>query len=119
VSESTVPAGANLPAMPLEGHWKRTNTPLRRLSPRERNVAIAAVAATLAAIVVLLAVTAGDTRPPLAPGCFRATVAGRTGGEPVTGCGAEAVSLCRRAQGSEGPWAEAVSGACLDAGIRF
>jgi hypothetical protein len=106
--------------MPLqEGHWRRSKTPLRRLTRRERGVVLGGVLATVGVLAVLLLVTAGDSRPGPAPGCIRATVAGRTGGEPVAACGAEAVALCRRAAASEGPWAESVGGACREARIRF
>lgn len=105
--------------MPIEGHWERTNTPLRRLTTRERNVAIAVVAATVLALAVLLVATAGDSRPGPAAGCINPIVAGRTGGEPVNACGAEAVAVCRRAAGLEGPYAEAVTSACVDARIEY
>lgn len=106
--------------MPLqEGHWRRANTPLRRLTRRERNVVVAGLAATIVVLAALLLLTAGDTRPGPAPGCIRASIAGRTGGEVVHACGAEAVAICRHASRLEGPYAESVGGACLDAGIRF
>ena len=40
--------------MPLEGHCKRVNTPLRKLTSRERNVVIAGLAVTAVAILALL-----------------------------------------------------------------
>src|ERR671934_1799019 len=45
-------------AMPLEGHWKRTNTPLRRLTRRERRGAIVFAGGGLVSVVA----------PVLAPG---------------------------------------------------
>ena len=57
--------------MPLEGHWRRTNTPLRRLRKRERNVAIGATTVTLLALLALVLVPASETQPPPAPGCIR------------------------------------------------
>jgi hypothetical protein len=110
----------NLPAMPLEGHYQRVNTPLRRLTKRERNVAAIVLAITVVAILVLMLAPASSSTSNAAagPGCIYAVVAGRTGGEPVSSCGAEAIELCRRALGSEGPWSEAVSGACLSAGVK-
>jgi hypothetical protein len=105
--------------MPLEGHWQTQNTPLRKLTLRERRAAAGMLIATVVALGALLLATGGDSRPGPAPGCIRATVAGRTGGEPVNACGAEAVALCTRASGMEGPWAESVSGACGDARIAI
>jgi len=105
--------------MPLEGHWQRTNTPLRRLTKRERNVVVAGLATTLVAIAVLLLATAGGGEPTLGPGCIHVGVPGRTGGELVSGCGAEAKALCIRAARYEGRRAELVLDACRERGIDF
>ncbi|MFI5027371.1 MAG: hypothetical protein ACHQCF_00135 [Solirubrobacterales bacterium] len=105
--------------MPLEGHYRRVNTPLRRLTPRERRVVVWGILVTVVALLGLVLATAGDSRPGPAPGCIRATVAGRTGGEPVNACGAEAVATCKKAADLEGPWAESVLGACTEARIKF
>jgi hypothetical protein len=108
--------------MPLEGHYRRVNTPLRKLTGRERRVLIWGTAVTAIALLVLILATAGDSRPAPAPGCIRASVAGRTGAELVQACGEEAVSTCRRAQGFEGsagPAGAAILDACTEAGIRF
>jgi hypothetical protein len=104
--------------MPLEGHYERVNTPLRQLTSRERRVAITGVLVTAIAILALLLATAGDSRPGPAPGCIEAPIAGRTGAELLSRCGTEAIDVCRRARGSQGPWAEAVADACLDARIK-
>jgi len=105
--------------MPLEGHHGRVNTPLRKLTRRERNVAIGMIATTAIAIVVLIAVTAGNDHPAVGAGCIRVPVPGRTGGELVSGCGAEAQALCARASRYEGRRAELVLAACRDARIEF
>jgi hypothetical protein len=105
--------------MPLEGHWQRTNTPLRKLAARERKVVAAALAATMVAIAALLLATAGDSRPGPAPGCIETVVAGRVGGEPVNGCGAKAEAICTRATHFEGARPEKILDACREAGIRF
>src|SRR6478609_4574514 len=103
--------------MPLEGHWRRANTPLRRLSRRERNVAIAGVVATLAAIVVLVAATVGDSRPAPAPGCIYAIVPGAMGATPVDACGARAKSVCTRHETGEDPPSRAIRADCRRAGL--
>jgi hypothetical protein len=106
--------------MPLEeGHWRRSKTPLRRLTRRERNVVLAGLATTVVALVVLVAVTAGDSRPGPAPGCIAVPVAGRTGAELVSGCGAKAVDVCKRASRLDGIQAETVTDACREARIKF
>ncbi|HWW67045.1 MAG TPA: hypothetical protein VNY83_03590 [Solirubrobacterales bacterium] len=104
--------------MPLEGHWRRVNTPLRRLETRERNVAIAAVGVTLVALVALILATAGDSRPGPAPGCIRVLVAGRVGGEVVAGCGAEAKAICTRSATFDDPRARKIVESCRQAGIE-
>ncbi len=103
--------------MPLEGHWQRVNTPLRRLSGRERNVAIAAVAVTVVAIVALVLGTVGGSRPAPAPGCIYAIVPGVTGAEPVDACGARARRICARNAALDTPGARAIEESCRQAGI--
>jgi hypothetical protein len=104
--------------MPLEGHFQRVNTPLRRLTKRERNVVIAGLAVTLIALAILIFATAGDSQPPPAPGCIRASVAGRTGAELIQACGAEARELCARSAGRDEPQYLAIAASCSDQGIR-
>jgi hypothetical protein len=103
--------------MPLEGHWRRVNTPLRRVTRRERNVVIAGVVATLAAVVVLLVATVGDSRPPPAPGCIYAIVPGVMGATPVDACGARAKSLCAKHATLTDPGSRAIQGSCRRAGL--
>jgi predicted metal-binding membrane protein len=104
--------------MPLEGHFNRVNTPLRRLNRRERNVVIAGVAATFVALAALLLATAGDSQPPPAPGCIRVAVAGRTGGELVHACGMEAREVCARSATLDDPQSRAIVAGCEDRAIR-
>jgi hypothetical protein len=92
---------------------------LRKLTRRERSAALAVVAVTTIALAGILLFTAGDSRPGPAPGCIRTPIAGRTGGELVKACGAEAVAVCRQALGLEGPYAEAVIDDCVGRGIKY
>ena len=105
--------------MPLEGHWQRTNTPLRSLSRRERRL-IAAAAVLVAAIALAIAlVGASASSPPLARGCFEAIVPGAMGGQPIDACGARARAVCaQHAHGSD-PGSRAVEASCRRAGIAF
>lgn len=105
--------------MPLEGHWQRTNTPLRKLTLRERRVVVWGTLATAIVLLALVLATAGDRQPDPAAGCIRASIAGRTGAELINGCGQRAVALCRRAAGRDEPWATSVSDACRAAAIEF
>ncbi|HEX2707333.1 MAG TPA: hypothetical protein VHM66_04900 [Solirubrobacterales bacterium] len=105
--------------MPLEGHYRRVNTPLRRLTPRERNVVIAGLAVTLIAVLGLILATAGDSQPPPAAGCIRVAVAGRVGGELIHPCGAEARATCARATTFDNERSHTIVAACREAGIKF
>jgi hypothetical protein len=108
---------ANLPQMPLEGHFQRVNTPLRKLTPRERNVVIAGTIATVGVILTLILATASDSRPGPAAGCVSAVVAGRVGGEPVNGCGEDAKEICARSANYDNPRARTIGEVCDEAGI--
>jgi len=103
--------------MPMEGHWQRVNTPLRGLSKRERNVAVAALAITALAVIVLVLVTAGNTRPPLRPGCISAIVPGIMGGVSVEACGARARDLCATHARLDDPGSRAIEESCRRTGI--
>ncbi len=103
--------------MPLEGHFQRVNTPLRRLTPRERNVVVGGTLVTILAILALILATAGDSRPGPAAGCVSAVVAGRVGGEPVNGCGAKAKEICARSANFDNPRAQKIGEVCDEAGI--
>jgi hypothetical protein len=111
--------------MPLEGHYKRVNTPLRKLTRRELTVLIAGIAVTTIAILALLFVPSHNDKPLLESnggqraGCIEVAVAGRVGSEPIVGCGRKAVALCKRASGYEGPRPETILAACTEAGVRF
>lgn len=103
--------------MPLEGHFQRVNTPLRRLTKRERNVLVAGLAITIVALAGLVLATQSDSRPEPAAGCIYTVVAGRTGGEPVHGCGAEAEAICAHSARFDNPRSETVVAACREAGV--
>jgi hypothetical protein len=104
--------------MPLEGHFKRVNTPLRRLTKRERNVVISGLVVTFVALAALILATAGVSQPPPAPGCIRVAVAGRTGAELIHACGIEARELCARSAGRDEPQYRAIAAGCSDQSIR-
>ncbi len=105
--------------MPLEDHYRRANTPLRGLRPRERNVVLAGLAVTIVSLLAVLLATAGDTQPPPGPGCIRVSVAGRVGGELVQACGAEARHVCARATTFDDERSHTIVAACRAAGIKF
>jgi hypothetical protein len=105
--------------MPLEGHYRRVNTPLRTLTARERRVLIWGTAVTVISTVALILATVGGDNTTVGAGCIRVGVPGRTGGELVSGCGAKAMALCTRATRFEGLRAELVVASCRERGIEF
>ena len=104
--------------MPLEGHWGKVNTPLRRLGNRERNIAIAAVVITLAACAALILATVGNSRPEPGPGCIRALIPHVMGSETLDACGARAKHICQSRAGDTDPGAASVQEACRQAGLQ-
>jgi hypothetical protein len=105
--------------MPLEGHYQRVNTPLRRLTGRERGVIAVVLTITVVAILALALAPASDSASNSAagPGCIYTVVAGRTGGEPVHGCGAEAEAICAHAARFDDPRADKIVASCEAAGV--
>jgi hypothetical protein len=122
------PPGAGrlyLAPMPLEGHYRTVNTPLRRLTPRERNVLIAGLLVTAVALLALLFVPAHNESPLLDEhggahsGCIEVAVAGRVGAEPIVGCGGRARQICSRAAAYDVPRSVTITETCREAGVRF
>lgn len=111
--------------MPLEGHYARANTPLRKLTRRERNLLVAGLIVTTVAVLALLFVPAHNERPLLdehggaRSGCIEVAVAGRVGAEPIVGCGAKAQQICSRAAAYDVPRSETITAACAEAGVKF
>lgn len=106
--------------MPLEGHYQRVNTPLRRLDSRERNAVLGVGLATLLAVAALILVPGvRSSEPPAPPGCIATVVGGRVGGEPVRACGAEAERVCARSAHFDDERARKIGDVCREAGIRF
>jgi len=81
--------------MPLEGHWARQHTALRRLSRRERRALVAGLVGLFVALVVALVVALRAEAPLTAPGCIDVVAPSTTGGATVHACGAAARHYCR------------------------
>jgi hypothetical protein len=106
--------------MPLEGHYERQTTPLRKLSPREIKVAVGILAVTLVTIVALVALMgASNSNPPPAIGCINPTVAGIVGAETLNRCGQQAVETCAHAAEYSDPRAETIVANCEKQAVKF
>jgi hypothetical protein len=80
--------------MPLEGHWKRINTPLRKTTRREgRMVAVVGGLFVVALVVVLfLAIQSGSSGS--GSGCIDIRGTHAVGGATIHACGQEAARWC-------------------------
>jgi hypothetical protein len=103
--------------MPMEGQWRRANTPLYKLTRRERVAAMIIGALTLVAVLALLLAGSGTSRPAPGPGCIRATVPGVMGALEVNACGERARNLCDKRRGETDPGSQSIENACREAGI--
>jgi len=90
----------------------------RRLSARER-LGLGAVGALTAALAALVVIALASSGAP-GRGCVQVTIASSLGGQPLSGCGARARSICAAAAGGAyaPAAAEAVLSACRRAGLR-
>jgi hypothetical protein len=109
--------------MPLEGHYKRVNTPLRKLNGREIKVLVVGTIVTVVVCLGLLFIPSSNggaiIQDKAGKSCVEVFVAGRVGSEPVVGCGAKAVSICQRASHFDNARANTIIDACLAEGIRY
>lgn len=109
--------------MPLEGHYQRVNTPLRKLTPREMKVLVIGGLITLVACLALTFLPSDGggaiIQHKAGRSCVEVFVAGRVGSEPVAGCGSEAVAICQRASGFDNPRAHTILDACRVEGIKY
>ena len=103
--------------MPLQGQWDRANTPIRKLTRRERNVAIGAVALSVIAILAVVLATAGNSEPKAGPGCIYAIIPGVMGAEPVDACGRQAEFVCAKHAAGTQPGSETIRKACREADV--
>jgi hypothetical protein len=102
--------------VPLEGHWERVNTPVRKLSERERRlvwIVGAIVAATAIAAVVVAIVTSGSQAT---AGCVEIEVPGTMGGGVNRVCGDQAAKFCKAGAPSMGPLENVALQKCREQG---
>jgi hypothetical protein len=105
--------------MPLEGHWERVNTPIRRLTPREsRLVAVFAALLVACALGLGLFALVHDGSSDAKVGCIEATGANVLGGSKVRACGEDAARWCRIVVTRDDPLSREVRAQCREAGYR-
>ncbi|HWF55474.1 MAG TPA: hypothetical protein VG223_12630 [Solirubrobacteraceae bacterium] len=75
------------------GHAQRVSQ-RRPFTKRERRIGIVMGIGVLAIVVIAIVALVSPT-PKLAPGCISVNVASSLGGQPISGCGAAARTICR------------------------
>jgi hypothetical protein len=80
--------------VPLQGHWERQNTPLRRLGKRESRLAAVVAAAIALSVAIGTYFVLSQSDPALAPGCVKLVSGSTMGGVQETLCGNAAASRC-------------------------
>jgi len=81
--------------MPLEGHWARQHTALRRLTRRELRALALGLGALAVAVIVVLVLALRAEAPARTPGCIDVVAPSTTGGATVHACGRAARQYCR------------------------
>jgi len=102
--------------VPLEGHWERRQTPLRRLERRERRLLHGLAAALVAATVAIAIAAALHKDAPVPAGCIQVTAPSTLGAAVYRECGAAAARWCREEAGRSDPLARAVLARCRGGG---
>lgn len=104
--------------MPLEGHWRRQNTPLRSLSGRERRLLVPlALALVIACVVIVYLAVSGGSSKSAAPGCVDVVGPSTMGAANYHACGRQAAHFCAAQANRDDHFAEAAQEACRKAGV--
>jgi hypothetical protein len=98
--------------VPVEGHWERQQTPLRRLGRRERRLLWVFVAVLVAATVAIALAAALHKATPVPAGCIQVTGPSTLGAAIYRECGTAATRWCREEAGRTDPLARAVQARC-------
>jgi hypothetical protein len=104
--------------VPLEGHWERQQTPLRRLGRRERRLLQAFAGLLVAATIAIALFAALHKDAPVPAGCIQVTAPSTLGAAIYRECGAAAVRWCREEAGRSDPLARAVEARCRTFGLN-
>ena len=103
--------------MPLEGHWARVNTPLRKTTSREKRILWAVIVLIAAACVAGAIVAFGSSSEPTPTGCIRVEVPSTMGASASTLCGEKATTFCKGPAAHQPPLNATALPKCRDAGF--
>jgi hypothetical protein len=104
--------------VPLQGHWERVNTPLRKTTPRERRILWVVVAVLAAACLAGGIVAFGSSSPPRPAGCIHLEAPSTMGGVASDICGADAKRLCTGQHARTDPLSATILPQCREAGYQ-
>jgi hypothetical protein len=103
--------------MPLEGHWERVNTPLRKTTLRERRLLVAFGALLALSVIAATIVAIATSGPKTGAGCVRVDLPSTMGGATPELCGSAARSFCASAAAHQAPLNATALPTCREAGI--
>jgi hypothetical protein len=103
--------------VPLQGHWKRVNTPLRETTGRERRIVLIAASLFALAAIIGTIVAIGSSSPGTPAGCIRIEIPSTMGASASNICGAKAISsFCHGTAANSPPLNSTALPKCRNAG---
>jgi len=103
--------------VPLQGHWERVNTPLRKTTMRERRILWVVVALLAVACIAGAIVAFGSSSPSTPAGCIHLEAPSTMGGVASDICGNDAKTLCTGQQARTDPLSATILPQCRKAGL--
>jgi hypothetical protein len=104
--------------VPLEGHWDRQHTPIRRLSRRERRIVLPVTVALALACVAVIVFSLGGSSHSTAAGCVEVVGPSTMGASNYQTCGPQAARFCAAHANGDDGFARAAQQDCRRAGYR-
>jgi hypothetical protein len=104
--------------VPLQGHWQRVNTPLRKTTDREKRILIVVVAGLAAACIALVIVAVGSSSPSTPAGCIHLEAPSTMGAVASDICGDDARRLCTGGRARTDPLSGKILPQCREAGYQ-
>jgi hypothetical protein len=103
--------------VPLQGHWERVNTPLRKTTLRERRILWVVVALLAVACIAGAIVAIGSSSPSTPAGCIHLEAPSTMGAVASDICGNDAKKLCTGHQARTDPLSATILPQCRQAGL--